>query len=132
MFMSIPFSHLVPWQVADLLEDLEFVIEVVEYDHARMLLKDFQKRDLPARRLVDDPPPNITEHACVLDRLVLIRIPSRPTDLFVLQRVVVAPNIVVVRYGFTLEVHVYEDFVSESDESTRVKVTVDLWVFGES
>ena len=97
-----------------------------------MLLSDLLDRYQSRAVGVDDLPPNITERACVSDRFVLEWIPPILTCGFVSLQIVLAENILVVTNRLAVKVHVYEDPITESYESTRVNVTVDLGVFGES
>ena len=113
-------------------QNIQLVVEVVEDDQPRMLLENIEQSELSRRILVDDSPPNIAEDACVLDRLVPIRIPPRLSDLLVLHSRVVAPNILMMSCRRPFEVHVHEYLVSETDQATCVNVSINSRILGEA
>ena len=81
---------------------------------------------------IDNLSPNITELGSVDDRLVLIRVPTGPANLFILLAAIGCVNILVMRYCESLEVHIDQDFIAQPNESALTDISVDLRVFGKA
>ena len=97
-----------------------------------MFLYDFHQGDLSWLVRIHDFPPYIAKTGGIRNRLILIRVPSCSSNIFESLYAVSNKYIFVMRNRLTLEIHIHQNTISESNQSPSIQISVNLWVFTES
>lgn len=112
MLMTVPLCDLRTLRISEGAENLQFIVVAVKDDGLGMILQDFEHSNRSGVIRIDNSPKCHTQFRCRFDWTVLPRIPTFPHDVFVFGNIIRNGDVLVMRNGLPLEVHVYEDAVA--------------------
>src|SRR5690606_8567093 len=124
--MTVPLGHLVPKPVSHRAKHLELVVEVVEYNHALVLVSNPFNLEQASRIGIHDLAHHEEHLGYVLDRSVLIDVPALLRDRVEELFLVIDVDVMLVSSRMSNVWHRHGDLATQTFQLSLLKISLDL------